>query len=57
MTKLQMLAEMLTDVANRIEEVDREHSIDDTECGIIEGKLVAYREFVEGLAKMIQQAV
>ena len=57
MTKLLMLADMLTEVANRIDEVDREQSSDDTECGVIEGKLSAYKEVARGLVKMIEQAI
>jgi len=56
MTKLQMLADMLTDVANRIAEADKEQSNDDMEAGVIEGKLAAYKEVAKGLAKMIEDA-
>ena len=57
MTKLQMLADLLTDLANRIDEVDKEQSSDDMQCGVIEGKLAAYEEMVKGLARMIDQSV
>jgi len=57
MTKLQMLADMLEQVANKIAEVDEEQSSDDMQCGVIEGKLEAYREFAKGLARMIEEAL
>jgi hypothetical protein len=52
-----MLTDLLTDVANRIAEVDAEQSNDDMESGVIEGKLSAYREVAKGLARMIEGAV
>jgi hypothetical protein len=53
MTKLQMLADMITDLANRIADIDQQQSDDDMQAGVIEGKLEAYREVAKGLAKMI----
>lgn len=53
MTKLQMLADMLCSVANRIAEVDQQQADDDMQAGVIEGKLAAYKEFVRMLGKMI----
>lgn len=57
MTKLQMLTQMLDELATLIAEADSEQSNDDTECGVIEGKLAAYRHMAGSLAKMIQEAI
>lgn len=52
-----MLVVMLEDVASRIAEVDNQQSSDDAECGRIEGKLEAYREFARSISKMIDEVV
>jgi hypothetical protein len=54
MTKFQMLTALLDELANKIAEADAEQSIDDFQCGVIEGKLAAYKEIARGLAKMIE---
>lgn len=55
MTKLQMLADMLSGVIDRIAVTDQQQADDDMQTGVIEGKLAAYREFAKGLAKMIAE--
>ena len=57
MTELQILADMITDLANRIEDTDKMQAETDMEAGVIEGRIAAYKEIVKGLARMLDKAV
>ncbi len=57
MTKLQILSELLEELANRIAEADQEQANDDMQAGFIEGKLTAYKEMAKGLADSISRAI
>lgn len=53
MTMLELLADQLQYIAQKINETDSMQSNDDTECGAIEGKLTAYRDMAR---KIVEQA-
>ena len=57
MSELQMLADMITELANRIEETDKIQAETDMQAGSIEGRLAAYKEMMKGLARMLDRAV
>jgi hypothetical protein len=57
MSELQMLADLITELANRIAETDKMQADTDMAAGAIEGRLAAYREMMKGLARMIDKAV
>ena len=57
MTKLEMLAEQLKYLAEKINETDAQQSSDDSECGVIEGKLSAYKEMARLTIDMASKAV
>lgn len=57
MTTLELLADQLKHVAQKIAETDQLASGDDTECGAIEGKLAAYRDMAAKITEQIGRVI
>lgn len=57
MTTLELLADQLKHVAQKIAETDQLASSDDAECGVIEGKLAAYRDMAAKITEQIGRVI
>jgi hypothetical protein len=56
MTTLELLADQLKYIAKKIKEIDRMGSCDDAQCGVIEGKLAAYRDMAAKISEQLVNA-